>query len=192
MLVALGLALVLLSGLASYAVLTSAGGTRHVLVATTHIAFGQRIAAADLGTIAIAGGQPHAGVPAERLEEIAGQVAVVPLPAGSMLTEEAVAPEPLVRPGTAIVGIPLASEQLPSHPLAPGSTARIVLTPGADGVVPEPDEIPTVEAEVRAVRSDERTGVTVVDVQVPAGLGPQLASWAATGRVALVLDAADG
>lgn len=74
---------------------------------------------------------------------------------------------------------------MPAEPLRPGDAVRIVQTPGAQGDVV--DAPVSLSAEVLAVRTvDNRV---VVDVLVPSALAPEVAARAATGRVAIVLDA---
>ena len=70
----------------------------------------------------------------------------------------------------------------------PGDSVRVVTTPGDQGEVTEQDPV-TIEARVVGVGRVEETGETVVDVSVPREDAAELAARAATGRVALVLDA---
>jgi hypothetical protein len=77
---------------------------------------------------------------------------------------------------------------MPSEPLYSGDSVRIVTTPGDQGEITNEDPV-TVEAVVVGVSRVEETGETVVDVSVPEADAADLAARAATGRVALVLDA---
>ena len=90
--------------------------------------------------------------------------------------------------GESLVGISLTPAQMPSEPLYSGDTVRIVTTPGDQGEVTEQTPV-TIEATVVGVSRVEETGETVVNVSVPKEKSADLAARAATGRVALVLDA---
>ena len=69
-----------------------------------------------------------------------------------------------------------------------GDVVRIVTTPGDQGEITDREPV-TIEATVVGVNRVEETGETVVDVAVPEAEAAELAARAATGRVALVLDA---
>ena len=90
--------------------------------------------------------------------------------------------------GESLVGISLTPAQMPSEPLFGGDVVRIVTTPGDQGEVTDKEPV-TIEATVVGVSRVEETGETVVDVSVPEAEAADLAARAATGRVALVLDA---
>ena len=94
----------------------------------------------------------------------------------------------VVRVSVDPAGISLTPGQMPSEPLYSGDAVRIVTTPGDQGEVTDKDPV-TVEAVVVGVSRVEETGETVVDVSVPESDAADLAARAATGRVALVLDA---
>lgn len=189
--VVIGILLIALSGLGSYLVLTSAAQTRQILVTTRHLSIGEAITITDLTTIEVAGAQHVAGLPSEQLETVAGQFTRLELPRGAFITADSIARERELPAGQAIVGIALGVEQLPGETVRPGAPVRIVAPP--EGTAPTGGEgIPTIDATVRGVHSDERSGLTIVDLRVAAETAPQLAAWAATGRIALILDTAGG
>jgi hypothetical protein len=64
---------------------------------------------------------------------------------------------------------------------------RIVDTPTTQGEPPTTAPA-TIAGEVASVVGPDDTGLTVVNVTVPAGQAADLAARVATGRVALVLD----
>ena len=90
--------------------------------------------------------------------------------------------------GDSLVGISLTPAQMPAEPLYAGDAVRIVTTPGDQGELTEKDPV-TIEATIVGVSRVAETGETVVDVSVPQPDAADLAARAATGRVALVLDA---
>ena len=107
---------------------------------------------------------------------------------GTLLTEQAVTDNLVPGEGESLVGISLTPAQMPSEPLYGGDVVRIVTTPGDQGEVTDKEPV-TIEATVVGVSRVEETGETVVDVSVPEADAADLAARAATGRVALVLDA---
>jgi hypothetical protein len=89
--------------------------------------------------------------------------------------------------GQSVVGVSLAPGMIPATRLRAGDQVRLVATPGTSGDIGQ-DQPQTTTATVVGVRSADDTGQVVVDVTVPAGDAARLAAWAATGKVALVLD----
>lgn len=191
MLIALGVALAIVAGLASYVVATQTSQLVSVLTTNTDVARGERLEASDFSAILISNGQVTNAVPVAALDSLVGQVAAVDLPAGSLVTTANVAAEVTVEPGLHVVGIPVGPTQKPSAPLVAGDTVLAVFTPIAQGEAPV-GEPPTMPATVHAVKSDVEGGLTLVDVVVPAEQATTLAAWAATGRVSLVLDPSGG
>lgn len=187
-LIAGGMVMVIVGGLASYFLFTDITDSDTVVTTATNVSRGDIIEATDLGTIEITGGQSAATLNVADIDSLIGQVAATDLPKGSLLNAESVGNSTNVPVDQSIVGIALAGGQLPSTPLVAGDTVRIVATP-----LPQSDvagiEPATIAATVYAVGHDERSGSTIVNVQVPANQAALVAAHAATGRVALVLDA---
>jgi len=86
------------------------------------------------------------------------------------------------------VGISFTPNQLPPYPLVSGDPVRIVDTPVTQGDPPAGTPA-SIAATIVAVRFDDVSGNTVVAVSVDTFNSSALAARAATGRVALVLDA---
>ena len=114
-----------------------------------------------------------------------GQRAVTDLVAGGLLADGQVSAVLPPAEGFSVVGVSPEVGLMPAEPLRPGDVVRIVQTPGAQGDVV--DAPVSLTAEVLAVRPVESR--VVVDVLVPSALAPEVAARAATGRVAIVLDA---
>ncbi len=189
-LIALGLALVALSVLASVYVTTSQGQTTEALAVNKAIPRGATITAADIAVVEVPTGLTLlASVPADQFEQIENQVAATDLTNGQLLTPDSVVEELSPPSGQSIVGVALAPNQMPTRGLQAGDSVRVVETPAVGGEPPV--EAPfSIAATVTQVSSDAALGdQTVVDVQVASNNAAALAARAATGRVALVIDA---
>ncbi len=188
-LIALGLALVALSVLASVYLTSTLGQTYQVLAVKGAIARGTVIAASDLATVDLPTGptllQP---VAADQLDQMEGKVATADLKAGQLLTPTSVADELQPAAGRSIVGIALAPNQMPTTELRAGDAVRVVETPASGGEPPV--EVPfAIAATVIGTKPTELGDQTVVDVEVASANAAGLAARAATGRVAIVIDA---
>lgn len=189
--IALGLALVALCILASVYLTTTLGRTHKVLAVTSEVARGDRISSSNVTTVDLPMG-PTALKPvdASLFDEVVDQVATVDLPAGSLLTEKSYATALEPGEGRSIVGIALNPNQMPAGTtLTSGDQVRIIETPvsGGDAPIEEPFAIPATIVTLTDATVGEQK---VVDVEVARGQAAALAARAATGRVALVLDAA--
>lgn len=188
----IGLALALLAGttLGFNHVLSSASDTSPVLVVSDHVARGEQIGADDLQVAELPEAPGLTAVPADQMNDVVGQVAAVNLVPGATLTPQAYSDALSPSEGMTYVGVALDSSQMPAHPLVSGDQVRIVDTPSSQSEPPV--ESPhTITATVLSVTELEGTGVKVVDLEVESEQAPALAARAATGRVALVLDAAE-
>ncbi|UUW88737.1 SAF domain-containing protein [Pimelobacter simplex] len=159
-----------------------------VLVVSSDIKRGETIEAGDLSVVRVSVDPALTPVPGSRKAELEGSRAAVDLWAGTLLTEQAVADNLVPGEGESLVGISLTPAQMPAERLYGGDVVRIVTTPGDQGEITDKEPV-TIEATVVGVNRGEETGETVVDVAVPEAEAAELAARAATGRVALVLDA---
>jgi len=185
---ALMAALVAAGALGTAFAFTSVNDTQEVLVVANDIKRGETIDAGDLTVVRVSVDPALTPVPGNQKADLEGSRAAVDLWAGTLLTEQAVTDNLVPGEGESLVGISLTPAQMPSEPLYGGDVVRIVTTPGDQGEVTNEDPV-TVEAVVVGVSRIEETGETVVDVSVPEREAADLAARAATGRVALVLDA---
>jgi hypothetical protein len=167
---------------------TSVNDTREVLVVSSDIKRGETIEAGDLAVVRVSVDPALTPVPGSQKAELEGSRAAVDLWAGTLLTAQAVTDNLVPGEGESLVGISLTPAQMPSEPLYGGDVVRIVTTPGDQGEITDKEPV-TIEATVVGVSRAEETGETVVDVSVPEAEAADLAARAATGRVALVLDA---
>lgn len=185
---ALMAALVAAGALGTAFAFTSVNDTQEVLVVSSDIKRGETIKAGDLSVVRVSVDPALTPVPGSQKAELEGSRAAVDLWAGTLLTEQAVTDNLVPGEGESLVGISLTPAQMPSEPLYGGDVVRIVTTPGDQGEVTDKEPV-TIEATVVGVSRVEETGETVVDVSVPEAEAADLAARAATGRVALVLDA---
>lgn len=185
-LVAGGVAAICLGALLAVWAWTSTTNTEEVLAARATIHQGQIITAEDVQRVRINGDPALNPLPASAYDSVIGQRAALDIASGGLLTEEATADEAVPPPGKSIVGISVTAAQSPALPLRGGDKVRVVVTPGDGGTASASPQFSV--AEVVDTRIDDATGNTVVDVLVPYAEASVLASRAATGNVALVLD----
>lgn len=188
-LIALGLALVALSVLGSVYLTTSLGQTYQVLAVSSEIPRGTAIKPGDIATVELPTGltalQP---ISADQFDRVKNQVATTDLKPGQLITEESIAEELQPAAGQSIVGVALAPNQMPTNRPKSGDAVRIVETPATGGEPPV--EAPfSIAATVVSTSPSTLGDQTVVDVQVASNNAAALAARAATGRVALVIDA---
>lgn len=191
MLIAVGIATIVVCGLGTFYWVNASSNTVSVLTTSGAVARGDTLEIADFGTMQISSGQATNAIPAEQAETLVGQVATVDLPAGSLVTADNVAATVDAEAGMAVVGLPVSVTQLPNSPLRAGDTVQVVFTPPSQGEAPL-GAPPIITATVHTVREAETKDLTIVDVVVPVDEASTLAAWAATGRIALVIDSSGG
>jgi hypothetical protein len=184
---AVGVALVALGGLGAAYLTQVVGDTVPVVAVVRDVAPGEVVQAADLTIADISTDPALSPVPAAQLPSVIGQRAAVALTAGSLLTEAAITSVVVPAQGQSLVGVALTAAQLPAEPLQPGDRVRIVDTPTTQGEPPTTAPA-TIAGVVASTVGPDDTGLTVVNVTVPAGQAADLAARVATGRVALILD----
>ncbi len=191
-LIALGLALVALSVLASVYLVTSLGETYQALAIKGTIARGAEITPTNIVTVELPTG-PSAldPVSADDFDKVVGtgMVATADLKDGQLLTTDSFTEELQPAAGRSIVGIALAPNQMPgSEALEAGDAVRVIETPAAGGE--PPTEAPlAIAATVMGSKPSPLGDQEIIDVEVPSSNAAALAARAATGRVALVIDA---
>jgi hypothetical protein len=188
-LIALGLALVALSVLASVYLTSTLGQTYQVLAVTKVIPRGTAITSSDLTAVDLPTGPTLLDpIRADRLDQVVGKVAATDLSPGQLLTTKSAVDELGPPAGQSIVGVALAPNQMPTTDLKPGDAVRVVETPATGGEPPV--EAPfAISATVIRVEPSRLGDQMVVDVQVASSNAAGLAARAATGRVAIVIDA---
>ena len=166
---------------------TASTTTHEVVAARSTIARGEVIDRADLMLVRVNVDPALRPVEGSQLDRLVGQRAALDLPAGGLVTDEAVTATVLPAKGQSVVGVSLPPGLLPGEPLQSGDAVRVVATPGQQGEVSGREQR-FIAAVVVSVHPDAQTGQTVVSVQVPYAAAAELAARAATGKVVLVLD----
>ncbi len=179
-----GLLAMCLGGLGAAVLYQSATTTHPVLVATRTITRGETIAAGDLRVVEL-GGAPVAAVDAAKQREVVGQVAVLDIAVGSVLTPGSYG-QVTVNPGTSQVGLRLTPGRVPVRDMPAGTPVRIV------GVSAKGDQTGVTETFVAfgVVVTSPRptpdgTGV-MLDVEVAADKAVTIAQLAAADRVVVI------
>lgn len=183
----IGVMLVAVGGLIAAWFATAVDSSTPVVVAAAPLLRGQVVTADQLTTGQVSGMSASAITPADQLTSLVGKTVVTDVPAGATVPVSALADEALPGAGESVVGILLPPGQVPTVALRPGARVRIVATPRSqdDPPLTTPKGI---SAVLVSTSTDESTGHTVTNVEVPAAQAPAIAALAATGRAALVLD----
>lgn len=180
----IALALVLGGGMLGVWAWTTATSTAEVVATRTAVQRGDTLAADDLMVVRVNPDPALQLVPASGLESLVGLRATTDLVAGALVAPEQVSEVLPPALGTSVVGVAPDLGFMPAEPLRPGDRVRVVQTPGGQGDYV--DDPVSLAAEVLAVRRVEDR--VVIDLLVPSALAPEMASRAATGKVAVVLD----
>ena len=194
--VAVGIVAVALGALVSAWAYTSASTTQPVIAVREQVGRGQVITEADLVAVRTSIDPALRTLPASKTSSVVGQRAATDLLAGSLLTPAAITPALVPAQGRSVVGLALSSAKMPAAILTPGDAVRVISTPptGAPAptgaTAPEPAEV---AAQVVAVaQAPDVPGTSIVNVEVDSASAAALAARAATGEVAVVLEAREG
>jgi len=187
-LVVASIAAVLLGALVSVWLYTSSSVTEPVLATRVTIERGQQITSGDLVTVRISVDPALHPVAAADLAKVVGKRAALDMPAGGVVTSDAMADSLTPPAGKSVVGLALTSAMMPSGQLRPGDNVRVVYTPGASGDLPVVDPETIAAQVVSVVTSTTGSAASVVNLQVDSSKAALVAAAAATGKVALILD----
>lgn len=188
LLIAAMVALVCVGGMVSAYAYLSTSDTEDVVAVRESVARGEVLKADDLMTVQVGLDPALAPLAASSLDSLIGRRVAMDLAAGSLVTAESVTEQMVPAAGESVVGLSLTPATMPSVLLYAGDEVRIVSTPGDQGEIRRGVDPITVEATVVGVRQVAETGESVVDVAVPDDQAADLASRAATRKIALVLD----
>lgn len=184
-----GVAMVALGALAVAWLVSSAGQRTDVVVMSRDVAYGSTIVAGDLGTTAVSVDPSVQLVPADDAATLVGQVASTNLRRGSLVEPTDVTRTGVVGAGQVLVPLPLSAERVPAGGLAAGDRLLVVDAP-PQGADPVPGAPQSFEARVVRAGPPDVNGLVVVDVVAASADGPPLATRAATGRFAIVVEPA--
>lgn len=186
--VALGAALAVVVALGINTYIGSATQANEVLALSNDVARGEIISDGDLIVVQIPnveGGLD--AIPADGRDSVVGQVAAHDLLAGTTLTGAAFTSQLTPPAGQSVVGVALSQAQMPGQPLVAGDAVRLVEISPTGGTV-SIEAPPTYPAEVLAVQV-AGSGITIVDLLVDSDAAADVATRAASGRLALIIDA---
>ena len=162
-----------------------AGSREPVLALARPVAAGQVITVSDLRVVDVSAAGPVSLVPAWRQAQVAGRTATVGLPAGSLLAAGDVgAPSP--GRGQAWLGVALPPGRYPPG-LAPGQHVGVLAAPAPGGRAPARVAGYGVVLSVTAAPVPGAAAQTVVELDLPRNVVPQVAAAAAAGRVSLAV-----
>lgn len=191
---ALAVALIAAGGGGGFLAWQATGERTPVLAIAREVPAGDVIKDSDLVEASVSLDPALKPFRASQRDEVVGKRAGVALVPGALLSRGQVTTRTLVKPGERLVGIGLKATQMPATRLSPGDRVLVVYAPSdgapADTGATKDGPAPTsVSARVVRVGPREQTSnEQVVDVAVRAQSGPVLATRAATGDVALVVD----
>jgi hypothetical protein len=154
-----------------------------VLAVARPVTAGAQIADADLRVVHIVADPALRVFPVSQRASVVGQIAAVPLAAGSLLTAGQLGAVTDPPPGKSLIAVGVKTGRAPAG-LAPGASVLVLVVPQGGGAPTA--AAPQALAVVRAVEPTDSAGVTVVTLQLSAESAVRIAS--ATGDVALVLN----
>ncbi|MER6971184.1 SAF domain-containing protein [Nocardioides sp. NPDC000445] len=161
--------------------------SEEAVVASSTIHRGEVITADDLATTRVSRDATVAVVPGSDLNDLIGKRAALDIAEGGLLTPTATTEEAWPPSGRSLVGIPLTFGRAPKVDFETGDLVRVVSTP-AEGEEPASGAPLTTDAEVVGMEIDDVSGETVVNVLVSYADASVLATRAASGDVAVVVD----
>lgn len=188
--IAAGVVLIVVGTLASAVLLNSAGNSVTVFITGSEVLRGEPIDSSMLREMQIGADQSLDVFTIDDASRVVGRYASVDLPAGSLLTTANTAEEVGVPTDQSLVGVPLGPGQMPASRIVAGDHVRLVATQLLDASGRPASDATTlpVDAIVAAVTADDTGTLTIIDVLVPTTAAASLASRAAAGALALVLD----
>ncbi|MDN5666846.1 MAG: SAF domain-containing protein [Renibacterium salmoninarum] len=193
MMLAAAVALIIACALGAATLLRAAGNTESALVTNTDITRGQEFTESSFKTIEVGAGQAGLRIFTDtQIRELIGKIASVDLPAGSLITPNAVTDSILPAAGASIVTISLKPDQTPARPFISGDPIRLVdtgaATQGATNAVRGTD----VPGTIATVKTDSVSGNTIIDISVKEPQSSEVAARIARGSIAVVVDSNKG
>lgn len=184
--IGIGVLAIVLAALGSATLFRAIGPSQPYLAVAQDVPVGAQLTREDLRVVRMNTTPGLSPVPQGQVEEVIGAYAAVPLVAGTLLSLDQLADEPVPPPGQQLVAIGLPPERLPGGALEAGDPVMLVATSGQNAA---PDEAPrTFAARVHDVQPTEgRDDDLVVSLLVSERDGAVVASLAAADRLTLVL-----
>ena len=187
--VIVGLVVIIVFALGAVLLHLSAVDRTPALAVVGSVERGDTITAADVKVIYVSSDDALARLPESQLTQVVGQVALVDLAPGTLLSRSVVADRPSLDPGEGVVGLSLEPGGYPSLGLAPGDRVSVIRAaePAAvDGDGESAEVVLTRDATVFSVEelaSDRR----LVSIVAPEGDAEAVAAASGSGSLRLVL-----
>jgi SAF domain-containing protein len=185
----LGALLVLACAAAFLLVSLNSGNRESVLALARPVAVGQVLTAQDLKQVSVAVDPGVSVVDANQAVSVVGRTMSASLPAGALLTLDAVSGAGVPTAGQAIAALSLKAGQFPVE-VSPGTHVSVVFVPGQSGAAlaspPTPDSTTVWPAVVTSVTSPPTQQITVVSVQLSQAAARQIAAVPA-GQLSIVM-----
>ena len=185
----LGALLVLACAAAFLVVSLNSGNKESVLALARPVAVGQVLTAQDLKQVNVAVDPGVSVVDVNQAAGVVGRTMSTSLPAGALLTVDAVSGAGVPAAGQAIAALSLKAGQFPVE-VSPGAHVSVVFVPGQSGTAlaspPTPDSTTAWPAVVTSVTAPPNQQVTVVSVQVSQAAARQIAAVPA-GQLSIVM-----
>lgn len=159
-----------------------------VLALANDVSRGEVIEADDVRVVYVASDDPIAHLASSQSATVVGRIARSDLPAGALLTRDAVSDGPAVEAGQGVVGLALEPGQVPSSRLRTGDLVNVV-TAGAPttSASSSTDEVIVERAEVFAVEELTASGRLFVSLKASEADANKVAAAAERGPVRLVM-----
>lgn len=188
-------ALLVLACAAAFLVVSLNSGTKEsVLALAQPVSVGQVLTAQDLKQVNVAVDPGVSVVDASQAATVVGKTLSENLPAGALLTLDAVSGSGVPANGQALAALSLKAGQFPPE-VSPGAHVSVVFVPGQAGAglanPPTPDSTTTWPAVVTSVTTPPNQQLTVVSVQVTPAAARQIAAVPA-GQLSVVMLAGSG
>lgn len=186
-LIAVAVLLIVGFALSGALLVSRAGDTTEVLVASHAVPAGQVIGAGDVAAARLSGSVR--AIAAGDLRTVLGSTAAVGLVGGQVLNRDMLTTAAVPAPGKSMVGLALRPGHLPADGLGIGDRVQAIVIPAAtDPVAGAPADAAKVltTGEVYGMRADTGGTDTLVTLVVPAETAARLLAQGAAGRVGLV------
>jgi hypothetical protein len=180
-------ALIAVGALAAVWMVNSAGHRSPVIVMVRDVPFGAVLTDADLGTAEVSADASVRTIESADAEGVIGSVAATNLTAGSLLTRSELTTTAPPESGSVLVAVAVPATRMPAGGLQAGDRVLVVSTPNPDASSAAAGPPSTIAATVVRVGPVDVNGVSIADVTVATGDGPALATWSASGQIALVV-----
>ncbi len=185
----LGVLVVAGGGVISYQTITGLSARVSVLVMTHDVAPGRQLTADNVTTTTVGVDNLVPTIPARDLPRVIGKRAATDLAAGMLVQPRLLTDQVVPVVGQQLVPVAVKPSRLPARGLRPGDAILVLATPENQAVpASRPNARPVIDAVVDQVKGPDTDGLMVVDLIVNNSRGAELASLAASGQVALVLN----